>query len=76
MGDFYSGMIRDGLDKATALQHAQVAMIRGQPMTQVAANAQRSAMIIAEGNNGGDANDFLTAHPYYWAPFILMGNWM
>lgn len=47
MENFYGGLSTGELDKAKALQAAQVTMI----------------------------TDPETAHPYYWAPYILMGNW-
>lgn len=47
MRDLYDGIARHGLDKAPALQAAQLALIRSEH----------------------------DSHPFYWAPFILMGNW-
>lgn len=72
MTDFYDGLIRQDLDKAHALQRAQLALLRGK--AEPASLASR-AMTVIEDTNGGSST-VLTAHPYYWSAFILMGNWM
>jgi CHAT domain-containing protein len=46
MVEFYRS-IKKGLDKATALQEAQKAIMEKEEYN----------------------------HPYYWAPFILVGDW-
>jgi CHAT domain-containing protein len=51
---------RSGLSKALALKEAQISLLRG----QVASEGQGTAQMGAT-----------HAHPYFWAPFILMGNW-
>ena len=53
MKTFYTERAKNKVNKAEALQRAQVKMIKG----------------------GGEAKPPY-AHPYYWAPFILMGNWL
>ena len=47
MNTFYTELASGDLDKAEALQAAQLSFLE----------------------------DPKTSHPYYWAPFILMGNW-
>ena len=60
-----------GITKAEAMQMAQVAFIE-----------RRVAPALAEVSRGltrtgaGPAAAATTDHPYYWAPFILMGNWL
>jgi CHAT domain-containing protein/TPR repeat protein len=76
MADFYSGMIKDGLDKATALQRAQVAMIKGSKPFEMLAKRERAATVIDDTDRVTPADDLAAHHPYYWAPFILMGNWL
>jgi tetratricopeptide (TPR) repeat protein len=54
------------LTKAEALRQAQIALIRAQRGAQ-RADAQPTAPA---------ATKAAYAHPYFWAPFILMGNWL
>ena len=72
MADFYRGLLDGGLDKATALQQAQVAMIHGGAMAQ--RTASRGASGVDE--PGNDAEPLPRSHPYYWSAFILLGNWL
>jgi CHAT domain-containing protein/Tfp pilus assembly protein PilF len=36
---------------------------------------QRAQLALLEGQGIGDPNQSGFAHPYFWAPFILIGNW-
>ncbi len=66
MSSFYALLPSKKLTKAEALRQAQIALITG----KLPANAKqpgRSSNIPAYA--GGSLN-----HPYYWAPFILIGN--
>jgi CHAT domain-containing protein len=77
------------LTKAEALRRTQVQFIRGD--TAEAADAEATDDVDPRRGqkirfSGGGAKDALPpfatdpdapyAHPYYWAPFILMGNWL
>ena len=60
-----------GTLKAEALRQAQLALLRG--ATTDARTSTRRGLgdeRIAPGSNGAPY-----AHPYFWAPFILIGNW-
>jgi CHAT domain-containing protein/Tfp pilus assembly protein PilF len=68
----------NSLTKAEALREAQLALITGKhalPTVTRNGSAIHNAMTA-------DAPDFTPdpnkpfAHPYYWAPFVLMGNWL
>jgi CHAT domain-containing protein len=32
-------------------------------------------LVQAAGNDNGDGKDRPFAHPYYWAAFVLIGDW-
>ncbi len=74
MAAFYRGLLDQGLDKATALRQAQVAMIGRAPSTatDVARGVQPEEMVEPDGVPGRPP----LSHPYYWSAFILMGNWL
>ena len=80
MAAFYKGLVEYGLDKAEALQRAQVAMLRGAAVpAEAMADGVRGAAAAGDDEDVAAvpaATDLGTRHPYYWAPFILMGNWL
>lgn len=75
MTEFYDNLMSRHLDKAHALREAQLAMIRGGEPQTVALQTNRS-MTVVEDSGNAPQNLPPTFHPYYWAAFILMGNWM
>jgi CHAT domain-containing protein len=79
MQPFYRSRQEKHLTKAEALREAQLALITGKhvrptgsPKTPIANNAAVTAN--APVYTPDPAKPY--AHPYYWAPFILMGNWL
>lgn len=65
------------LGRAQALQQAQLSMIRGPgaPATRDEGEARRG--IDRPPVTGAGAGAALRgAHPYHWAPFVLMGSWL
>lgn len=83
MQDFYR--LREaqaGTSKAEALRQAQLILLRG-GKSKVAEDPQSNRQIIHDEAKAAaptkplfklDSNKPY-AHPYYWAPFILIGNW-
>jgi CHAT domain-containing protein len=62
------------LGKSEALRQAQVAMLTGQLKPEESRReADRAAIPNQAGSPGKTTSDW--SHPYYWAPFILLGNW-
>jgi CHAT domain-containing protein len=72
---------RPGMPKVEALRQAQLALLHGAEQEAASPETPRAAQRV--GDNGGDAvrprlganSQAPHAHPYYWAPFILIGNW-
>nr|WP_277879023.1 CHAT domain-containing protein [Leptolyngbya sp. FACHB-711] len=70
MSQFYALLQQANRSKAETLQQAQIALIRGQ------GNLQLENALIRERNAGNlpEISAQQLTHPYYWAPFILIGN--
>ncbi|MGA7935194.1 MAG: CHAT domain-containing protein, partial [Kovacikia sp.] len=73
MQQFYKNLATGKMTKARALQEAQRSLLAGKPTAKEM--LQRSPMLVPKGAPGqsrSQTGDF--SHPYYWAPFILIGN--
>ncbi len=76
---------QNGANKATSLRSAQIALLRGEYKTASAANRQltredakisdKIKIDSAKLKPFKAAKTAPFAHPYYWSPFILIGNW-
>ena len=69
-----------GLTKAAALQQAQLALMRGEGFAAELAKKLKRSDLVGETGTDKNAPPFKPdakhpVHPYYWAPFILIGNW-
>ncbi len=72
MTNFYEALKIDGMTKAEAIRQAQIALIEG---NQIAAGAdQRFSVVPRNPDEAGALSNSRLSHPYYWAPFILIGN--
>lgn len=72
MEAFYTHLSQ-GLTVAEALQQAQVAMITDMPTST--RQQQKGTIIVDPSSRERPDNSFPGySHPYYWAPFILIGN--
>jgi CHAT domain-containing protein len=81
MREFYRLRYLEGQDKARALQGAQLSVMRGAGALGEG-HAGRGTAVSAAGASSasgtGDAprwNGSGFSHPYFWAPFVVMGNW-
>ena len=73
MSDFYDRWVKHPADgKAEALRQAQLALLRG---TAAAPNAasERGFQNRQDTSTGTHATGY--SHPFYWAPFVLIGNY-
>jgi len=66
------------MTKAEAMQKAQTAMIEGRLKSSGKQASCRSEIVNLNGKQQAafkcDANAPFS-HPYYWSPFVLIGNW-
>ena len=71
MTNFYAALQVPGMTKAEALQQAQIALIEG---NQVDPGSGERFTRIPDDPEAAERPNGRLAHPYYWAPFILIGN--
>lgn len=58
--------------KAEALREAQLDLLLGKVTPQPGTSGRGVSVAEEPSKPAGPAG---YAHPYYWAPFVLMGNW-
>jgi CHAT domain-containing protein len=79
MSAFYRERERRGLSKAEALRQAQLALLKGDRKGEVKEVSRKRAEVFGT-ESRINAPRFSTdaakpyAHPYYWSPFVLIGN--
>jgi CHAT domain-containing protein/Tfp pilus assembly protein PilF len=78
MVDFYGRFnTQSQMSKAEAIRQAQLSLLRGKSKGGGTRNTTRSD-ILEEGDARVEFKvnqEVPYAHPYFWAPFILIGNW-
>ena len=75
MTTFFRNWKEKGMHKAEALQQAQLAMIRGEvPLGMVVRGLGGVAQVDA-GKVQAEMETNLGRHPYFWAPFVLIGDY-
>ncbi len=74
MDAFYAALQQNGITKSEALRQAQIALITGN--YTALENESRGIVGIRQriSDNVPPAIANQLNHPYYWAPFILIGN--
>jgi len=80
MQAMYRARQEEHLTKADALREAQLALLSGHHTQPTHFRTTSTNNGVAQGAADAPAYtpdpDKPFAHPYYWAPFILMGNWL
>jgi CHAT domain-containing protein/predicted negative regulator of RcsB-dependent stress response len=78
MDVFYRGLIgRECTDKADTLRIAQLSLLHGTTGLPLDSDHDLTGFGVSHYDQGGhpaEAPDY--SHPYFWAPFILSGNWL
>jgi CHAT domain-containing protein len=73
MSDFYDRWAKNPAEgKAEALRQAQLAFLRGASPT---ARAYTGRGFESIDRSSTQTSSLGYAHPYYWAPFVLIGNY-
>lgn len=72
MTNFYKALRVEGMTKAEALQQAQIALITGNQID--ASSGERFSFRPRHPDSPETLSNSRLSHPYYWAPFILIGN--
>jgi CHAT domain-containing protein len=81
MQQFYGQREEQKLTKVEALRQAQLSLLTGRVKgdstgrSRAAIRLKETPLITANAKPFPTDPDKPYAHPYYWAPFILMGNW-
>ena len=68
--EIFYGLLQQGMPKAEALQQAQVALIKN----DFTANGKLRGSFIIQSTGSTASIETNLKHPFYWAPFILIGN--
>jgi CHAT domain-containing protein/Tfp pilus assembly protein PilF len=72
MNGFYNALKQQKITKAEALRQAQIALITND---YSAVGGKRGGLFVeGDGSKKPNATNSKLEHPYYWAPFILIGN--
>jgi CHAT domain-containing protein len=73
MSDFYSRWVKHPANgKAEALRQAQIALLHGAAVSSSDATG-RGVQAVEDSNPMPQAAGY--SHPFYWAPFVLIGNY-
>lgn len=73
MNAFYRLLKQGNITKAEALRQAQMALINSNASTE-GSKKRSDKEVASEGTSLPRQGNSRLNHPYYWAPFILIGN--
>ncbi len=73
MQQFYQNLATGKMTKAEALRQAQLSLLKNKLTGNASPRASARPLLPPGSQSSGNApSEF--SHPYYWAPFILIGN--
>ena len=72
MTAFYTGLLADDMSKAEALRQAQLTLIGAE--AGVLTSSRGGLAPVVQSNESEAQTWNRLSHPYYWSPFILIGN--
>jgi CHAT domain-containing protein len=76
MALFYANRSAGHLSKAEALRQAQLTLLRGEVGSDEATTVTQRAAVSSALKIHSNVKSGRYSHPYFWAPFILTGNWL
>lgn len=76
MALFYANRTVGRLSKAEALRQAQLTLLRGEVGNDEATTVTQRAAVSSALKIHADTKSGRYSHPFFWAPFILTGNWL
>ncbi len=71
-GNLAQGTQQEPITKSHALRLAQLSLLQGDPATESVEERATITPISSSGTTSHDVSNL--SHPYYWAPFVLIGN--
>ncbi len=75
MSDFYARWVAHPADgKAESLRQAQIALLRGSPAESPKDAKDPRSQARPQKSPASSAEDADYSHPFFWAPFVLVGN--
>jgi len=83
MQKFYQLRESEKLTKGEALRRAQLVLLKGEVQDEPGGGKKQRGVVVSVAQEGEKAAAIAFtpdpkapySHPYYWAPFFLMGNW-
>jgi len=77
MTRFYRELLKPDITKAEALRRAQLSLLKGE-MSEAERSVQAGNTIAQTTQTSTEVSNPAPefAHPYYWAPFVLVGDWL
>lgn len=75
MTAFFTNWKQKGMNKAEALREAQLAMIRGDVKLGMVVRGPGGVAQVDAGKVQAGMETNLGRHPYFWAPFVLIGDY-